>query len=513
MPLFSQNYWIDPGEKERIRLKLEEVSKRFPGVQALDQVSFELKVGEVHALCGENGAGKTTLMNILSGNLQPDDGRILLHGEEVRILSPLEAQKMGIGIVYQEKSLVGNLSVADNIFAGNQPLTSWKLIDRKKLHYQTMQLLRKLGMHEINSQTRVDQLPAGKQQMVEIAKALSRNPDILILDEPTAAISEQDARVLFKIVRLMASQGKSIIYISHRMAEIFEVADRVTVLKDGLYQDTLSTGLTNVDQIIRLMVGRDLKTFEYQNLTKAVTVLSTTGFSGTRFKEVSFDLYQSEILGFAGLVGAGRSEVAQAIFGVTGKEQGKLRLGNREVEIKDATDAISEGIGYLPENRKEQGLFLEMSVAENVLSVKANNDRKAIFVDRKNSRSITNKFIDKLAIRTPSTQTKVINLSGGNQQKIVLAKWLTLNPKILIVDEPTSGIDVGAKSEIYRILNELTQAGTSIILISSDLQELLGICDRILVFCNGHITATIPRDQFSEEEIMLYSSGIKDMYK
>jgi ABC-type sugar transport system ATPase subunit len=376
-----------------------------------------------------------------------------------------------------------------------------------------MQLLRKLGMHDIDSHARVDQLTIGKQQMVEIAKALSRNPEVLILDEPTASISEQDARVLFKIVRLMASQGKSIIYISHRMAEIFEVANRVTVLKDGHYQNTLRTEKTNIDEIIRLMVGRDLQTFEYKNLAKTDLVLSVKGFSGARFKDISFDLHKAEILGMAGLVGAGRSEAAQAIFGVTRNEKGNLKLGNREVRIRNSTDAIKQGIGYLPENRKEQGLFLEMSVAENILSVKANNDRKSIFLNHKKFNSITNEFINKLEIKTPSAQTKVINLSGGNQQKIVLAKWLTLNPKILIIDEPTAGIDVGAKSEIYRLLNELTETGTSIILISSDLQELLGICDRILVFCNGRITADLPRDQFSEEEIMHYSSGIKDMFK
>jgi ABC-type sugar transport system ATPase subunit len=261
------------------------------------------------------------------------------------------------------------------------------------------------------------------------------------------------------------------------------------------------------------MVGRDLQTFEYKNLAKTDLVLSVKGFSGARFKDISFDLHKAEILGMAGLVGAGRSEAAQAIFGVTRNEKGNLKLGNREVRIRNSTDAIKQGIGYLPENRKEQGLFLEMSVAENILSVKANNDRKSIFLNHKKFNSITNEFINKLEIKTPSSQTKVINLSGGNQQKIVLAKWLTLNPKILIIDEPTAGIDVGAKSEIYRLLNELTETGTSIILISSDLQELLGICDRILVFCNGRITADLPRDQFSEEEIMHYSSGIKDMFK
>lgn len=512
MPLSTQNYMIDPEERERVRLRFEGITKSFPGVLALDGVDFDLKVGEVHAICGENGAGKTTLMNILSGNLQPDRGTIFLHGDEVLIQDPLQAQNQGIGIVYQEKSLLGNLSVADNIFAGNQPKTRWGLIDRKKLLNQTRQLLRKLGMQDIDAHTRIDKLPPGKQQMVEIAKALSRDPQILILDEPTAAISEHDTKVLFRIIRLMANQGKSIIYISHRMAEIFQVSDRVSILKDGKYQATLFTRETNIDEVIRLMVGRDLKVFDYQNLAVPEVVLSVHNFTGERFNRISFELHKSEILGFSGLVGAGRSEIAQAIFGTLPKEQGVLKIRGGETEIRCSTDAIKAGIGYLPENRKEQGLFLDMSVDENIRSVKANTGENTWFVDRRKSRELSEEYVDRLEIKTPSTQTKVINLSGGNQQKIVLAKWLSVNPDVLIVDEPTAGIDVGAKSEIYQLLNRLTAAGTSIIMISSDLQELLGICDRILVFWQGRITANLLRSQFSEEEIMHYSSGTKDMY-
>lgn len=513
MPLSTQNYRIDPEERERIRLSFKNISKRFPGVLALDQVDFDLRVGEVHAICGENGAGKTTLMNILSGNLQPDEGTIFLYDRPVIFRDPLDAQLHGIGIVYQEKSLVGNLTVADNIFAGNQPRTQWKLIDRKKLNNQTHQLLRKLGMQDIDARTRVDMLSPGKQQMVEIAKALSRDPQILILDEPTAAISEQDSKVLFRIIRLMANQGKSIIYISHRMTEIFQVSDRVTVLKDGKYQATLYAAQTDVREIIRLMVGRDIKDFDYQNLSTSRIVLAVQNFSGSRFRDISFNLHQSEILGFAGLVGAGRSELAQAIFGVFPKEGGTLKIDDQEKEIRYPGDAIKAGIGYLPEDRKEQGLFLEMSVDENIRSVSMNTGGSTLFLDQKTSREQTSKYIEQMDIKTPSITTQVIHLSGGNQQKIVLAKWLAVSPDILIVDEPTAGIDVGAKSEVYQILNQLTAAGTSVIMISSDLRELLGICDRILVFCQGRITAELSRNQFSEEEIMHYLSGTMDMYR
>lgn len=499
-------------ESERIRLQLKGISKSFPGVRALDEVSFDLRVGEVHAICGENGAGKSTMMNIISGNHQPDEGEIILNDESVTIPNQLTAQALGIGIVYQEKSLVGNLSVSDNIFAGSQPTTSWRLIDSKKLHNQTQQLLRKLGMN-IPSNLAVEKLPAGSQQMVEIAKALSKDPRILILDEPTASLSESDARVLFKIIRLMASQGKSIIYISHRMPEVFSIADRITVLKDGKYQGTRRTENTNVNEIIRMMVGRDIKAFSYQNSVQDFTSIRVHSLSGVGFKNISFDVKRGEILGLGGLVGAGRTETCRAIFGIDKKFGGAVEVEGKTVSINNTSDAIAHGIGYLPEDRKEQGLFLDMSVRENILSVKSNVQNKSVLVNRTADEEVSGSFVEKLSIKTPSLKERVINLSGGNQQKIMLAKWLLLNPKILIVDEPTAGIDVGAKSEIYRVLNELTLQGTSVIVISSDLPELIGISDRIVVFWQGEITAELSRPEFSEEEIMHYSSGTKNMFR
>ncbi len=497
---------------EGIRLQLKDISKSFPGVRALNGVSFDLRVGEVHAICGENGAGKSTLMNIISGNHQPDQGRIILNEEEVSIPNQVAAQELGIGTVYQEKSLVGNLSVSDNIFAGSQPTTAWGLIDSRKLHNQTQQLLRNLGMN-IPSNLAVGKLPAGSQQMVEIAKALSRDPRILILDEPTASLSEQDTRMLFKIIRRMASEGKSIIYISHRMPEVFSIADRITVLKDGKYQGTKKTKETNVEEIIRLMVGREVKAFSYHNSARESVMLKVDSLSGTGFQKISFTLQQGEILGLGGLVGAGRTETCRAIFGVDKKFGGTIEVEGKMVDIGNAADAILNGIGYLPEDRKEQGLFLDMSVRDNILSVKANAQNKSVFIDLKDDDKMSGSFVEKLSIKTPSLKERVINLSGGNQQKIMLAKWLLLNPKILIVDEPTAGIDVGAKSEIYKVLNELTMKGTSVIVISSDLPELIGISDRILVFCQGEITAILSRPDFSEEEIMHYSSGTKNMFR
>jgi ribose transport system ATP-binding protein len=497
---------------EVIRLQLQDISKSFPGVRALNGVSFDLRVGEVHAICGENGAGKSTLMNIIAGNHQPDQGRIILNDEEVTIPNQVAAQELGIGIVYQEKSLVGNLSVSDNIFAGSQPTTTWGLIDSRKLHDQTQQLLRNLGMN-IPSNLAIEKLPAGSQQMVEIAKALSREPRILILDEPTASLSEHDARLLFKMIRLMASEGKSIIYISHRMPEVFSIADRITVLKDGKYQGTRKTKETDVEEIIRLMVGREVKAHSYQNSAREFVTLKVDSLSGTGFQKISFTLQQGEILGLGGLVGAGRTEICRAIFGVDKKFGGTIEVEGKMVNIDNASDAILNGIGYLPEDRKEQGLFLDMSVRENILSVKANAQNKSVFIDLKDDDKISGSFVEKLSIKTPSLKERVINLSGGNQQKIMLAKWLLLNPKILIVDEPTAGIDVGAKSEIYKVLNELTMKGTSLIVISSDLPELIGISDRILVLCQGEITANLSGPDFSEEEIMHYSSGTKNMFK
>lgn len=493
-------------------LELKHISKTYPGVVALDNVSFDLFKGEVHALCGENGAGKSTLMNVLSGNQQPDDGEILLQGRKVYLANQKQAQENGIGIVYQEKSLVNELSVADNVFAGNQPCNRWGFIDKGALYTKTRVLLERLGLEEIQPNQLVSTLSPGKQQMVEIAKALSQTPDILILDEPTAAISESDTSIVFDIIKDLKGKGVGIICISHRMSEIFAISDRVTVLKDGKFQGVQKTDDTNVEEIIRLMVGRDLQDLNYQDHYRDSRVMQVDNLSGSGFSNVSFTLNQGEILGLAGLVGAGRTELARVIFGIDKKYGGTILIHGQHVDINHPQDAIRLGLGYLPEHRKEQGLFLDMSVMENLVSTDLNvGSGKQIWTVPSEMRKTADHFVEKLDIRTPSIDQQVVHLSGGNQQKIVLAKWLMLNPAILIVDEPTHGIDVGAKSEIYRLFNELSASGTSILMISSELTELIGLCDRILVMSQGEMTASIARADFSEEQIMQYSSGLKKM--
>ena len=494
------------------RLRLHQITKHFPGVVALDGVDFELKNGEVHALCGENGAGKSPLMNILSGNHTPDGGHIELHGERIGIPDPQEARRLGIGIVYQERSLVGELSVAENIFAGKPPANRWGMIRFGQLFAQTRQLLDQLGMTEIDPQTRLEALSPAKQQMVEIAKALSQDPEILILDEPTAAISEADAQILFRIIRGLRARGVSVIYISHRMAEIFEIANRVSVLKDGKYQGTRQVAETSVEEIIRMMVGRDLVMQAYASQVRAETVLEVQGFSGPRFTDISLEIKAGEILGLAGLVGAGRTELARAIFGADAKYAGRLIFRGKEIHIHHPAEAMQQGIGYLPENRKEQGLFLEMSVEENIVATDLGATVRGKLIRQGQMTEVARHYIAQLDIRTPSPRQKTIHLSGGNQQKVVIAKWLLRNPALLIVDEPTHGVDVGAKAEIYALLRQLTAAGTAILLISSELPELLSLSDRILVLHNGRLAAALERSQFSEEEIMHYASGTKHMY-
>ncbi len=492
------------------KLRLNHISKRFPGVQALDQVDFDLYPGEVHALVGENGAGKTTLMNILSGNHQPDSGTIFFGSQEVVIINQLAAQQKGIGIVYQEKSLVTDMTVADNIYAGRQPTAPWGLIDYQKMFSATSNLLSSLGIPEISPKQKLHALSAGKQQMIEIAKALAHDPDILILDEPTAAISERDAKILFSIVRRLTAEGKSIIYISHRLQEIFEIADRVTILKDGKGQGTYDSKDLTINKVIRLMVGRDVKTFNYENHCQSNAVLQVSRMSGLGFQEISFDLHRGEILGLSGLVGAGRSEWAHALVGAA-KHHGIVIKNGKEIKINHPADAVVHRIGFLPEDRKTQGLFLEMSAIKNILSVYQNKSSK-LNSKKFDLQPSVQDIMKKLRIKTTSVHQKVNQLSGGNQQKIVLAKWLLTDPDILIVDEPTTGIDVGAKSEIYNILNQLTAQGKAIILISSEMPELMGLCDRILVLHEGRITGEFLRPQFSEEEIMHHASGTKNMF-
>lgn len=494
------------------RLQLKGISKFFPGVRALNKVDLTIQKGEVHALCGENGAGKSTLMNILSGNLKPEEGTIILNGQEIHIQNQLHAQALGIAIVYQERSLVESLSVAENIYVENKPQSKAGFINFERLYSQTEILLARLGLNNIAPSTPVGMLSPANKQMVEIAKALSKNPQLLILDEPTASITESEVSILFNIIRELAAQGVSIIYISHRMAEIFQIADTVSVLKDGNYQGTYQVNDITVNDIIKHMVGRELLTQEHHSSFTDQVLLEIKKFTGKGFNNVNFQLRKGEILGLAGLVGAGRTEVARAIFGADPKISGEVIVEGKTVKINHPADAIALGIAYLPEERKDKGLFLEMSIAENMVSANIKSIAPKGFINYEAIKNLATAFKNKLNIITPSIDQKVLNLSGGNQQKVVLAKWLSIEPTVFMVDEATHGVDVGAKAEIYTILRAMAAQGTGILLISSELPELLTLCDRILVMNSGNLVAQFNREEATEQEIMHYASGTKVNY-
>lgn len=495
----------------RIKLETRGVSKSFPGVNALQDVDFRLLEGEVHVLCGENGAGKSTLMHILSGNLQPDKGSISLNTEEIVIETPREALKKGIAIVYQERSLTEELSVAENIFANRQPRNKMGFIAFRQMNKRTLELLNTLSLKNISPVTKIKYLSAAQKQMIEIAKALSTQPSILILDEPTASITETETQLLFSIIRRLSSEGVSIIYISHRMKEIFEIGDRITVLKDGQVQGTFPVADMSEDLLIKKMTGRHLTTHVTSTKAQQSIALEVKKFSGNGFSDVNFQLYKGEILVLAGLVGAGRTEIARALFGVDPVYNGDYFIGEQPASINHPGDAIKKGVAYIPEERKDKGLFMQMTMEENMLSGSiAIRDRQRLHPG--NKRSAVTDMIRRLNISPALPDRKVIALSGGNQQKTVLAKWLLLNPQIIIADEPTHGIDVGAKFEIYQILQTLAKNGASILLISSELPEVLTLAHRILVIYNGKITAALSREDATEENIMRYASGIENMY-
>ncbi len=481
-------------------LELKNISKTFPGVRALDGVSLQVRPGEIHALCGENGAGKSTLLNILTGNIQPSAGEVRVNGQVVRIDGPAHANRLGIAIVYQQLSLVNSLSVAENIFANRQPMNRLGLIDYQALYQNAKILLDQLKLTDLRPDVRVADLSPGQKQMVEIAKALSQSPDILLLDEPTASLTERETQTLFALLQQLREEGKAIVYISHRLTEIFALADVVSVLKDGRHQATLLISDLMPDRLIRLMVGRDLSQAAIESAATDEVLLTVTGLSGERFQDVSFQLHRGEILGLAGLVGAGRTEIARALFGIDARKAGRVELNGTIINIGHPADAVKLGIGYLPEERKALGLFAEQSVAQNIVATKPSPNGPWF-----NARYVTivaERYRQQLAIRTPSLQERVDSLSGGNQQKTLLARWLLTDPDVLIVDEPTHGIDVGSKAEIYTLLRQLVSQGKGILLISSELPELLMLSDRILVVRDGRISAAFNRADATEERIM-----------
>jgi ribose transport system ATP-binding protein len=487
-------------------ISVQKLCKSFPGVRALHNVQFELAAGEVHALMGENGAGKSTLMKILAGVYTKDSGDILYNGQPVDFTGPREAQAAGIGIIHQELHLMGHLTVAQNMFIGREPRGALGLfLDEDKLNRQASAILDHLGL-KLDPRTPVDLLTVAKQQMVEIAKALSFNSRVLIMDEPTAALNNAEIGELFKMIRELKSRGVGIVYISHKMDELKQISDRVTILRDGEYVATVPTATSSIESIISMMVGRTLTDMARMagSTPLGAVALEVRGLNcGPLVRDISFKLRKGEILGFAGLMGAGRTEVARAIFGADTPTSGDVLVNGQKVAIRTPQQAVARGIGYLSEDRKRFGLATGMDVESNVVMSNLANFLSLGFILRKRSiRETTRRFIQLLNIRTPSSTQEVRLLSGGNQQKIVIAKWLSRDCDILFFDEPTRGIDVGAKSEIYKLLRTLADQGKAIVMISSELPEILRMSDRIIVMCEGRITGELPQQQASQERIM-----------
>jgi ABC-type sugar transport system ATPase subunit len=484
-------------------LKINGISKRFPGVQALQDVTFEVQEQSIHAVIGENGAGKSTLMQIIAGVHQPDAGTIAFHGETVKFTDPSEAQAKGIAIVYQELNLAPNLSIAENIFLGLEPRHSRVFLDRQKLRAATLSALERLGLHH-DPDTIVQTLTVAQQQLIEICKSLVRNPRLLILDEPTSSLSETESAILFRVVADLNAHGVSILYISHRLPEVFSLCDTITVLRDGRHVRTVPTTATTEAEAVRFMVGRELLAFHRHPVEpKGAVVLRVKNLSKKgEYEDVSFELRSGEILAMAGLIGAGRSETALGIFGSPPPERGEIFLRGAKVHFSEPKDAVMAGIAYVPEDRKSMGLVLGGGVGTNISSAALRSVARGPFVDHPAENRLIGKYVSRLRVRTPSFQQRTGLLSGGNQQKVLLAKWLAVQPAVLIVDEPTRGVDIGTKAEIYTLFDELVREGIAILVISSDLPEVLALADRILIMRHGRLTGELSRADATEEKVM-----------
>ncbi|UFJ40287.1 xylose ABC transporter ATP-binding protein [Brevibacillus humidisoli] len=497
-------------------LQMKGITKEFPGVRALDNVTFSVRKGEIHALCGENGAGKSTLMKILSG-LYPSgtyEGQIVINGSEVAFRTIKESQDAGVAIIYQELALVPEMTVAENIFLSHE-LMRRPLIDWNQLYAEAQKWLDQMGL-EIDPETKVGDLTVGKQQLVEITKALTKKADLLILDEPTAALTESDVEILKSILRELKARGVTCIYISHKLGEVMELADAVTVLRDGKTISTDPIDQLTEEKIITKMVGRELtELFPYQRRAVGPTIMDVKNYSVTKadtgktvIHNVSFSLNRGEILGISGLMGSGRTELFTSLFGgFNGKQQGTVKIEGREAAIRTPADAIRAGLAYVSEDRKRYGLVLGMDIIQNSTLASLRKVMKFRVIDDALEVKHADQMTRKMKLKAADLKAKVSQLSGGNQQKVVLSKWLLNDPKILILDEPTRGIDVGAKYEIYKIINELAEQGVGIVLISSELPEVLGMSDRILVMCEGSITGELSREEATQEKIMAYATG------
>ena len=487
-------------------LSIKNVTKRFPGVVALKDVSFDVNQGEIHALVGENGAGKSTLIKILSGVNSLEEGELFLHGEPVKFAKPVEAIEKGISVVHQEIKLVNTLSVAENIFIGRPTLNKLGLLDRRELNKKARELLDSIGADIIDEKEIVRRLSIAEQQMVEICKALSYNSEVIIMDEPSATLTSKELTLLFEILKRLKKMGITVIYISHRLEEIFEICDRVTVLRDGQHIHTGDVADVDRKKLISMMVGRELENeypkeiFERGEPILEVKNLNRPGV----LKDINFTLYKGEVLGFAGLVGSGRTELARTIFGADYNKHitGEVVIKGEQVSISKVQDATNRGVALIPEDRKTQGLVLGMTVKENISMANIKRVKTKGFLSKSKEKVLAKDYIKALRIATPDENRQVRNLSGGNQQKVVIAKWLAADSEIMILDEPTRGVDVGARAEIYKLLNSFVKEGKAVIMISSDMPEVIGMSDRILVFREGSIVGEFSRDEVTQEKIL-----------
>lgn len=501
---------FEPKRMEEI-LRTEHLTKSFPGVQAVDNVSFSLMKGEILALLGENGAGKSTLSQILGGVYQPDEGQFFLEGVRADFPSPNHAIQQGISMVFQELSMVGNLSVAENVFANRQPTGIFGNIRWPVLLRQTRDFLQRFNL-DLDPSRLVKHLSMGQQQILEILKAISTDPKVLILDEPTSALTAEETSYLFENIRRLRQQGMSFIYITHKLSEVFQIADQVLVMRDGKYVGKREVGEVTESDLVSMMVGREIKNlYGTSSKPKKDEYFRVEGYTrDSVFTDISFALKRGEIVGLAGLIGAGRTQIGRAIFGIDPHDAGHLYLDGREVQISDPLSAIQLGIAYLTEDRKDLGLFLDMTIRDNIVAPSLRRFAGPFgFMDGRRIDQFASEAVRENSIATPSIAKKLTNLSGGNQQKCLVAMWMGISPKVIICDEPTRGVDVGARADIYQKLRDFAAAGTGIIMISSDLPELLGMCDRILVVHQGRMAAAIDRPDFSEERIVSLSAGIE----
>lgn len=493
-----------------IALELNKISKKYPGVQALDDLSLIFRKGEVHALLGENGAGKSTLIKICTGAIRPSSGTIRMNGQEFPYMTPQLSEQNGVAVVYQELNLVNELSVAENIYLGQKPSGN-NFFSRKIVEQKADELLKELGM-DVAATSKIKELSPGYQQLVEIAKALSMDAKILILDEPSAALTDVEVQKLFETVLKMKAMGHTVIYISHRLDEIFQIADRVTVLRDGCKIKTMDVKDTNKDMLISLMVGRKMTEVypKYDGKCKDEVVLELKAVCGNGLKDISFKVKKGEILGLGGLVGAGRTELAKMLFGAARKDSGEIIVHGEAVEIHSPAEAICHGIALVPEDRKQQGLILKMSIEKNISLASLKKMSRGLVINKRTEKNTASEYAQKLKMKAASLGFDADTLSGGNQQKIVLAKWLATEPDIIILDEPTRGVDVGAKYEIYLLMHEMLRAGKTLIMISSEMEELINMSDRILVLSEGRLTGELKKAEFDQETILKYASGAID---